>query len=110
MPYFKLDNIPGEIEFQESDPLRRALQNAKNLIMCRMGEVPYDRYRGFNPRIFDLPIEEFRQELMPELNRLMMWEPDISVVNAEANLDENGEVYILATVYTNIGERRNDFG
>lgn len=103
--YFKIDNMPRDIEFQTIDPLKRALQNAKNLIMCRMGEVPYDRYRGFNPQLFDLPIEEFRDELIPELNRIMMWEPDISVVSAEATLDESGEVYILVTVYTDIGER-----
>lgn len=94
MAQYQIDNIAAPIDFQEDDIVLRTLQNAKNLLMCRMGEVPYDRYRGLDPAIFDLPIEEMRAELLPELDRCMMWEPDVEVVDAEATLLDGGGVYI----------------
>lgn len=104
MARYEIDNVASPIDFQESDIILRTLQNAKNLMMCRMGEVPYDRYRGFDPAVYDLPINELRNELLPELDRVMMWEPDVEVVDAEAELLENGETYIKATVEIAIGE------
>ena len=77
MAQYQIDNVASPIDFQESDIIKRALQNAKNLLMCRMGEVPYDRYRGFDAALFDLPITGLRIELLPELDRVMMWEPDV---------------------------------
>ena len=98
MTRYQIDNIASPIEFQGSDPILRTLQNAKNLLMCHMGEVPYDRYRGFDPALFDLPMNEMQEELLPELDRVMMWEPDVEVVEASATLLENGETYIRVTV------------
>lgn len=98
MARFQIDNVASPINFQETDYIQRTLQNAKNLLMCRMGEVPFDRYRGFNARLYDLPIEQLREELMPELDRLMMWEPDVEVTDAEATLFSDGSVYIKVIV------------
>ena len=94
MAEYQIDNIASPIDYQESDIVMRTLQNAKNLLMCQMGEVPYDRYRGFDPALYDLPIDKLREELLPELDRVMMWEPDVEVVDAEATLLDNGSVYI----------------
>lgn len=94
MARYQIDNVASPIDFQESNIVMRTLQNAKNLLMCQMGEVPYDRYRGFDPALYDLPIDEFREQLLPELDRVMMWEPDVEVVDAEATLLVNGEIYI----------------
>lgn len=104
MAKFQIDNIPAPIDFQEDDIIQRTLQNAKNLLMCHMGEVPYDRYMGFDPALYDLPIEQLREELLPELDRIMLWEPDVEVVSAEASVLENGGVYIRAIVEITIGE------
>lgn len=98
MSQYQIDNVAYPINWEEHDPIRRTLQNAKNLLMCRMGEIPYDRYRGFDPKLFDLPIEELREELLPELDRVMMWAPDVEVSEAEAALMENGETYIRVTL------------
>lgn len=98
MALYQIDNIPSPIDMQEKDLVKRTLQNAKNLLMCKKGEVPYDRSRGFNPSLYDLPIQDLRRELMPELDRIMIWEPDISVVSAEATLLKDGSVYIKAIV------------
>ena len=38
MARYQIDNVAAPIDFQESDPVKRTLQNAKNLLMCRMGE------------------------------------------------------------------------
>lgn len=93
MAKYQIDNITAPIDFQEDDANMRILQNAKNLLMCHMGEVPYDRYRGFDPALYDLPMNELRTELLPELDRVMMWEPRVQVLEAEATLLD-GEVYI----------------
>lgn len=98
MALYQIDNIPSPIDLQEEDAIQRTLQNAKNLLLCQMGEVPYDRYRGFNPRLYDLPIERLREELMPELDRVMAWEPDVEVADAEATLLGDGRVYIKVIV------------
>lgn len=104
MAYYQIDNMAAPIDFQGSDRLRRVLQNAKNLLMCRAGEVPYDRYRGLNPALFDLPIEQMRSQLLPELDRVMLWEPDAEVSDAEATLLQDGEVYIKVILEIGIDE------
>ncbi|MFR5794130.1 MAG: hypothetical protein ACLUI3_00200 [Christensenellales bacterium] len=76
----------------------------QDLLMTRMGEVPYDRYRGFDQTLYELPIQEMNEALVPELDRLMMWEPDAEVVEAEARIDENGECLITMTVEINLEE------
>lgn len=104
MAQYQIDNIASPINFQEDDIILRTLQNAKNLLMCRMGEVPYDRYRGFDPALYELPLDELQVELLPELDRVMMWEPDVEVVDAEATLLESGEVYIKVIIEVTIDE------
>lgn len=104
MALYQIDNIPAPIEFEETALVKRTLQNAKNLLMCHMGEIPYDRYRGFDQTLFDLPIEEFNEELLPELDRVMMWEQDVEVVDAEAELLKDGSVYIKVILEIEIGE------
>ena len=79
-------------------------ENAKNLLMCKMGEVPYDRYRGFNPALFDLPMQQFEERLLPELDRVMLWEPDVEIVGATCDQDENGSIIITATIEIDIEE------
>lgn len=98
MARFQIDNIDYPINFQTSDVLQRTLQNAKNLLMCHMGEIPYDRFRGFDPALFDLPMDELNEELIPELDRVMEWDPDIEVEDAEASLLEDGSLYIRVIV------------
>lgn len=104
MAQYMIDNAPYPIDYQGSDILKRTLQNAKNLLMCERGEVPYDRYRGFDARLYDLPIDKLRGELLPELDRLMMWEPDVEVVSATAVVDANTKcgVYIRVILETEV--------
>lgn len=95
MALYKIDNRPARIDFEATEIIARTLQNAKNLLMLRMGEVPYDRLRGFNPALFDLPMPELRAALLPELDRVMLWETDVEVAEAACWL-EDGETVIEA--------------
>lgn len=104
MAQYQIDNLPAPIDFQESDIVLRTIQNAKNLLMCRMGEVPYDRSRGLDPELLDLPIDDLREELLPELDRLMLYEPDVTVVDADASLLSDSTVHIKCTVEITINE------
>ena len=50
MGQYKITNDPYSVDFSLTNGnglVRRTVQNAKNLLLCRMGEIPYDRYRGF---------------------------------------------------------------
>lgn len=99
MALFTVDTRPLPIDWEcNSDIRQRTLQNVKNLIMCRMGEVPYDRMRGINPALFDLCIDEMNSQLMPEIDRVLGWEPDAEAVSATAILDENGDTVITLVV------------
>ena len=97
MPIYEIDNLPAPVKFSGTNAtLVRTLQNAKNLLMTHMGEVPYDRYRGFNPALYDLPVTELKAKLPRELDRVMMWEPDVEVAYAECVADKYGNVIIKA--------------
>lgn len=99
MALYEITNEALRIDFEGcTTEVQRTLQNAKNLIMCRMGEVPFDRMRGFDPALFDLPPDEFGAQLIPELDRVLLWEPDANVVSASFKYDENGEVHIRCVV------------
>ena len=51
-----------------------------------------------DPALFDLPLTRLQEELLPELDRVMMWEPDVEVVSASAEITEAGETVIRAVV------------
>lgn len=103
MAQYEITNIPEPIDFECSGSLlRRTLQNAKNLLMCRMGEVPFDRQRGLDPALFDLPLPEANERLMPELDRVMLWEPDVEVVSGTIERGSHGETIIRCVIETQL--------
>ena len=104
MALYQIDNIASPIDFETTDPLRRTQQKEKNLLMCKMGEVPYSRYRGFDYGLFDLPVDELNTELLPELDMVMTLEPDVEVEDAEATLLPDGSTYIKVILEINTGD------
>ena len=96
--YLVTDAPGGEIEFETRDDTARILQNVKNLMMLRMGELPYDRMRGIDPAIYDLGLVEANEKILPELDRVMGWEPRATVMSAQVTKDLNGETRISAEV------------
>ncbi len=105
MARYIITNRPAPIDFEcGDDQVLCILQNAKNLLMTRMGEVPDDRYRGFDPALYDLPLPQMREELLPEADRVMMWEPDVEVADAVCELLPNGEVLITLVLEIDVDE------
>ena len=99
MARYQINNRQEPVVFEIGDNMvARTVQNAKNLLMIQMGEVPYDRLRGFDPALYHLPMEEMRMALLPELDRVMMWEPDVEVASATAKIDDNGEILITVVI------------
>lgn len=92
MAVYEIDNVPGKIDFSGTDAERRIVQNAKNLLCCLTGEVPYDRQRGFNAELFDLPDAQLREMLPQEIDRLLLWEPRAEALSVEAERTEGGTV------------------
>ncbi len=103
---YAIDNQSAPIDFAigSDDIVARTLQNAKNLLMTHMGEIPYDRLRGFDAWLFDLQLPQLNEQLLPELDRVMLWEPDVTVISATAEMDARGEVIIRAVIDIDIKE------
>lgn len=99
-----ITNSPEEIDFEidnetENPAEIRAVRNAKNLLMTKMGEIPFDRQRGFDTSLYDLPMGELQGILMEELDRVMLWEPYVEVVEAAIlRKEENGEIIFQVTI------------
>lgn len=105
MARYIITNVQEPVEFEIGDNIiARTVQNAKNLLMTQMGEVPYDRLRGFDPALYHLPIDDLRAALLPELDRVMAWEPDAEVAAAEAKVNEAGEILITCEIDVGIDE------
>lgn len=103
MAQYEITNLPEPIDFECSGSLlRRTLQNAKNLMMCKRGEVPFDRQRGLDPALYDLPIAEASERLMPELDRVMLWEPDVEVVSGLIEREKSGRTIIRCVIETQL--------
>lgn len=98
MAIYEITNQPGAVDFEAREFVPRTVQNAKNLLMTRMGEVPYDRLRGFDGSLYDLPITEFQARLLPEIDRVLLWEPDAEAVSARCERLPGGEVLIHAVI------------
>lgn len=102
---FIIDNLQSDIDFEcDNIFIARTLQNAKNLLMCRVGEVPYMRVMGFRPELLALPMDELREVLMEELDRVMIFEPNVEVVAAEAFLNEDHETVIRCRLEIDTGD------
>ncbi len=104
MAVYRVNNIPAPIRFGRMGLVERTVQNAKNLIMLRRGELPYDRTRGLDPDLYHLPVHEARDMLPREIDRVMMLEPDAAVVWTDCHLDERGELIIEADIEIDIEE------
>ena len=94
-----IDNRPRDIDWSlRGATVDRKLQNARNLMRLHMGEVPYDRLRGIDMQLYHMSINDMQEELLPELDRVLLWEPFVDVAEATVALDENGDSIIEATV------------
>lgn len=78
--------------------MERILQNCKNLIRLRKGEIAYDRMRGLDPALFQLPFTEAQDRLLPELDRALAWENRAEVVSGTIYRDSEGETVVRCVV------------
>lgn len=108
MALYKITNDATGIEFEtERESLARVLQNAHNLLMTSMGEVPFDRKRGLNTAIYDLPVTDAKAALLPELDRVMLWEPRANVQEADIEIRDDGTMRIICILNINSEEDEN---
>ena len=101
MAMYEVTSEQAPLDFEctmVSNMTERTIRNAKNLITLRMGEIPYDRQRGLNPAIFDLPYDDAEALIVQELDRCMLWEPDAEVVEGWIELDDDGEAIVHCVI------------
>jgi len=101
MAMYEITSEPSELDIectQANDMVQRTIRNAKNLITLRMGEIPYDRQRGLNPAVFDLPYDEAEAAIVQELDRCLLWEPDAEVVEGWIELRDEGEAIVHCVI------------
>lgn len=85
--------------------VRRTVQEtAKNLLLCRMGEIPYDDTGDLTTDFLTCRQKEFDEALLPELDRVMMWEPDVEVVSAKATRQTDGSTRLEVVIEVGIAE------
>ena len=94
-------NEQESIQFSPENEIERVLQNVKNLLRCKMGEVPFDRGRGYDPTIMDVPRTEVDGPMLREIDRVLQWEPRAKMVTAETEALEDGETLIRVTLEIN---------
>lgn len=105
MVQYEITSELASIDFEGcTDMEKRTVQNCKNLLMCRMGEIPYDRQRGVDPALFDMPLSDAEELLLPELDRVMLWEPDAEVVSGRFDRDDAGKMFIRCVVELTLDE------
>ena len=66
---------------------------ANNLLRCTMGEIPFERVKGLDPRIISAPSNEAKQRLMQDADWLVRtYEPRVNVkaINVTASDGING--------------------
>ncbi len=101
MALYEITSEDAPLDFEmtmASDMLKRTIQNCKNLLMCRKGEIPYDRLRGLDPAIFDLPYDEAEALIVQELDRAMLWEPDAEVNTGWLEINGDGETIVHCVI------------
>ena len=101
MAQYEINSRDLPLDFEctmESDLLERTIRNAKNLLMCRKGEIPFDRQRGLDTQIFEIPFHMANQLITQECDRVMLWEPDVEVVSAWITRDEDGESVVHCVI------------
>lgn len=109
MALYEVTSEPVPLDFEctmEKNIIDRTIWNVKNLIMLRRGEVPYDRQRGLDPIIFELPYFEASAVLLPELDRCLLWEPDAEVYDGWLEIAD-GETIVHCVVEIKIGEPKS---
>ena len=105
MVQYEITNEPFPIDFEGcTDMEKRTVQNCKNLLMCRKGEIPFDRHRGLDPALFDMPLSEAEEYLLRELDRVMLWEPDAEVVSGRFDQSKDGGTIIRCVIEVNLDE------
>jgi len=97
---YTINNVLEPIAFEElaSEPEKRVVQNCKNLLMTRRGEVPYDRMRGLNAELEALPIAEAQERILKDVDIALAWEPRAHAVMASCQYSASGGLLIECVI------------
>jgi hypothetical protein len=98
MAKYRIDTAAAPIDWENTDFTARTLQNAKNLLRLKQGELPYDRLRGLDARVWDASLPKLRAALPDAVRLALGWEPDITFVSCDFIKAGDGTTVIRAVV------------
>lgn len=95
---------PLEINFAPATILEEIAQNVVNISVLTKGEVPYQRYIGFNPDIIDQPTTKAMMMYQVDLaEQLDKFEPRAEIRSFDWNKSDftNGYLKVKLTIFIN---------
>ena len=98
MAIFTINNMGGAVDFETREYYARTLQNAKNLLRLRLGEVPYNRKAGLDSQLDHMAHGDLKRIITAEVERVMAFEPDVRVKAVRVMPAKAGEIYIEADI------------
>lgn len=104
MAIYRVDSREASVNWEADGQLERTLQNVKNLLMTRAGEVPYDRLKGVRREVYDMPITQLNARLRQEMEWTLEQEEDAKLVACRAFIDADGATVIEVCVEIEVDE------
>lgn len=86
------------IDVNTREYVARTLQNARNLLCMHLGECPYDRKSGLDAGLLHMNAAQVRRYVFEEVQRVLRWEPDVTLISARPVFVDHETAYIEATV------------
>lgn len=92
-------SLPSSLNWNATED-ERVIQNIRNLISTWRYEVAYDRTKGLNPKILDMPAGAAQALYISEIYRLIQtYEPGVKVKNVKLiAINPDGQIIVKVVV------------
>jgi len=92
-------STPTELNWNAADD-ERIIQNVRNLISTWRYEVAYNRTKGLDPRIMDMPAESAKALYIAEIYRLIgTYEPNAIIKDVKLlSINSDGQINVKVVV------------
>lgn len=100
---YEIDSRPRGINWAAQGN-ERIVQNARNLLCMRLGEVALNRWRGIDAALSDVALAQAQDIAQSEIRRVLAWEPRARVLECGARIAEDSPGAFLLWARIEVGE------